>query len=97
MPRCLCVSLTLQIDQVVQTILPDIQDPVVVSHTVQAFMAADMPEELIGLLDRLVVNNSNPLFSENKSLQDLLLRTGTHRHPSFSLAYACSSHPSLYT
>jgi len=37
-----------------------------VSTTVKAFMEAELPEELIGLLERIVLHNSG--FSNNKSL-----------------------------
>ncbi|KAJ8613811.1 hypothetical protein CTAYLR_004926 [Chrysophaeum taylorii] len=61
------------IDQVVQTALPDTRDPEHVSTTVKAFMAADLPHELIELLERVVLQNSD--FSENKNLQNLLILT----------------------
>ena len=49
------------IDQVVQTAC-ETQDPEDVSCTVKAFMSADMPKELIELLEKIVLEKS--LFSE---------------------------------
>ena len=43
------------------------------STTVKAFMAADLPHELIELLERIVLQGSD--FSENKNLQNLLILT----------------------
>jgi len=61
------------IDQVVQTALPETKNPDHVSTTVKAFMAADLPHELIELLERIVLQGSD--FSENKNLQNLLILT----------------------
>ncbi|PIN97869.1 hypothetical protein AB205_0071840 [Aquarana catesbeiana] len=52
------------IDQVVQTALPETQDPEEVSVTVKAFMTADLPNELIELLEKIVLDNS--VFSEHR-------------------------------
>lgn len=61
------------LDQVVQTALPDAKNPDEVSTTVKAFMACDMPEELIELLERIVLQGSE--FSNNRNLQNLLILT----------------------
>ncbi|XP_026877964.2 clathrin heavy chain 1 isoform X3 [Electrophorus electricus] len=61
------------IDQVVQTALPETQDPEEVSVTVKAFMTADLPNELIELLEKIVLDNS--IFSEHRNLQNLLILT----------------------
>ena len=61
------------IDQVVATALPETQDPEDVSITVKAFMAADLPHELIQLLEKLVLEGSS--FNENRNLQNLLILT----------------------
>ncbi|XP_072538114.1 clathrin heavy chain 2 isoform X2 [Salminus brasiliensis] len=61
------------IDQVVQTALSETQDPEEVSVTVKAFMTADLPNELIELLEKIVVENS--IFSEHRNLQNLLILT----------------------
>ena len=61
------------IDQVVGTALPEVKNPELVSITVKAFMAADMPNELIELLEKIVLQNSS--FSSNPNLQNLLILT----------------------
>jgi clathrin heavy chain len=61
------------IDQIVQTALPEARNPDEVSTTVKAFMQCDMPEELIELLERIVLQGSE--FSNNKNLQNLLILT----------------------
>eukprot|EP01114_Cavostelium_apophysatum_P018457 TRINITY_DN570_c0_g1_i1.p1 TRINITY_DN570_c0_g1~~TRINITY_DN570_c0_g1_i1.p1 ORF type:complete len:1701 (-),score=654.78 TRINITY_DN570_c0_g1_i1:153-5255(-) len=63
------------VDQVVQTALPEVKDPEDVSATVRAFMDANMPNELIELLEKIVLSSKNTEFSENKSLQNLLILT----------------------
>ncbi|XP_012589734.1 PREDICTED: clathrin heavy chain 2 [Condylura cristata] len=61
------------IDQVVQMALPETQDPEEVSVTVKAFMTADLPNELIELLEKIVLDNC--VFSEHRNLQNLLILT----------------------
>jgi len=61
------------IDQVVQTALPENQDPDGVSITVKAFMENDLPNELMELLEKIVLENS--IFSDNRNLQNLLILT----------------------
>lgn len=61
------------IDQVVEWALPESQSADEVSCTVKAFMAADLPGELITLLERIVLQGSD--FSDNKNLQNLLILT----------------------
>ncbi|XP_077570823.1 clathrin heavy chain 1 [Stigmatopora nigra] len=61
------------IDQVVQTALSETQDPEEVSVTVKAFMTADLPNELIELLEKIVLDNN--VFSEHRNLQNLLILT----------------------
>ncbi|GAV05648.1 hypothetical protein RvY_15748 [Ramazzottius varieornatus] len=61
------------IDQVVQTALSETQDPDEISVTVKAFMSADLPNELIELLEKIVLDNS--VFSEHRNLQNLLILT----------------------
>lgn len=51
------------IDQVVQTALTETQDPEDVSETVKAFMTADLPNELIELLEKIVLDE-NSLFRD---------------------------------
>lgn len=61
------------IDQVVQTALSETQDPDDVSVTVKAFMTADLPNELIELLEKIVLDSS--AFSDHRNLQNLLILT----------------------
>lgn len=56
--------------QVVQTALSETQDPEEVSVTVKAFMTADLPNELIELLEKIVLDNS--VFSEHRCLVGML-------------------------
>lgn len=53
--------------QVVQTALSETQDPEEVSVTVKAFMTADLPNELIELLEKIVLDNS--VFSEHRCVK----------------------------
>lgn len=61
--------------QVVQTALPEVKNPEEVSATVKAFMSADMPNELIELLEKIVLDSKNSEFAENRNLQNLLILT----------------------
>ncbi|KAH9603857.1 hypothetical protein KSS87_005977 [Heliosperma pusillum] len=61
------------IDQVVSTSLPESKSPEQVSAAVKAFMTADLPHELIELLEKIVLQNS--AFSGNSNLQNLLILT----------------------
>jgi clathrin heavy chain len=61
------------IDQVVSTALPEYKNPEQVSVAVKAFMTAELPGELIELLEKIVLQNS--AFSGNPSLQNLLILT----------------------
>jgi clathrin heavy chain len=61
------------IDQVVQTALPEIKDVDQVAATVSAFIEAELPSQLIDLLERIVLHNSD--FAANKDLQNLLILT----------------------
>merc|ERR1712003_160950 len=60
-------------DQVVDWALSESTSADEVSCTVKAFMAADLPGELIVLLERIVLQGSD--FSDNKNLQNLLILT----------------------
>ncbi|XP_064391416.1 clathrin heavy chain 1-like [Halichondria panicea] len=62
------------IDQVVQTALSETQDPEDVSVTVKAFMTADLPKELIELLEKIVLDE-NSIFRDHRNLQNLLILT----------------------
>jgi clathrin heavy chain len=61
------------IDQVVASALPDSKNPEEVSCTVKAFIKAELPNELIELLEKIVLHNSD--FSNNRNLQNLLILT----------------------
>ncbi|CAJ1416618.1 unnamed protein product [Effrenium voratum] len=61
------------IDQVVSTALPESTNADEVSATVKAFISADLPNELIELLEKIVLHNSD--FSKNRNLQNLLVLT----------------------
>lgn len=61
---CLLLILFLLLLKVVQTALSETQDPEEVSVTVKAFMTADLPNELIELLEKIVLDNS--VFSEHR-------------------------------
>lgn len=61
------------IDQVVATAVPESTDPEDVSVTVKAFFAADLPGELIELLEKIILEPS--AFSDNANLKKLLMLT----------------------
>ncbi|CAG0883299.1 unnamed protein product [Cyprideis torosa] len=61
------------IDQVVQTALSETQDADDISVTVKSFMTANLPNELIELLEKIVLDNS--VFSDHRNLQNLLILT----------------------
>ncbi|KAI6093672.1 clathrin heavy chain [Hypoxylon rubiginosum] len=61
------------IDQVVATAVPECNDPAKVSEAVASFLAADLPGELIELLEKIVLEPSP--FNDNPSLQNLLMLT----------------------
>lgn len=63
------------IDEVVQSVLPETRKAELVSTAVKAFMDADLPNELIELLERIVLDSTNPEFSKNRNLQNLLIFT----------------------
>ncbi|KAG6533335.1 hypothetical protein ZIOFF_007202 [Zingiber officinale] len=67
------------IDQVVSTALPESKSPEQVSSAVKAFMTADLPHELIELLEKIVLQNS--AFSGNFNLQNLLILTAIKADP----------------
>ncbi|KAI0020189.1 clathrin heavy chain [Xylariomycetidae sp. FL0641] len=61
------------IDQVCATAVPESSDPAKVSEAVASFLAADLPIELIELLEKIVLEPSP--FNDNPSLQNLLILT----------------------
>ncbi|KAJ2909365.1 Clathrin heavy chain, partial [Coemansia aciculifera] len=67
------------IDQVVSYGLPEADDPEEVSVCVKAFMAANLPQELIELLERIILEDTP--FSNNNNLQNLLILTAVKVEP----------------
>ncbi|KAK4648246.1 Clathrin heavy chain [Podospora bellae-mahoneyi] len=61
------------VDQVISTAVPESTDPAKVSLAVQCFLSADLPAELIELLEKIVLEPSP--FSDNPNLQNLLMFT----------------------
>ncbi|KAL6297964.1 armadillo-type protein [Sparassis latifolia] len=60
-------------DQIIATALPESTDPNDVSVTEKAFLMADLPIELIELLEKLILEPSP--FSDNRNLQNLMVLT----------------------
>lgn len=61
------------VDQAITTAVPESNDPNKVSIVVAALLAADMPSELIELLEKIILEPSP--FSDNVNLQNLLIFT----------------------
>ncbi|BFZ57862.1 Clathrin heavy chain [Savitreella phatthalungensis] len=61
------------VDQVIATAVPESSSPEDVSVAVKAFMQADLPIELIDLLEKIILEPS--AFSDNQNLQNLLILT----------------------
>ena len=61
------------IDQVTSTAVPESTEPEQVSIAVKAFLDADLPSELIDLLEKIILEPSP--FSDNGNLQNLLMFT----------------------
>ncbi|KAL2270263.1 hypothetical protein VTJ83DRAFT_2447 [Remersonia thermophila] len=61
------------VDQVISTAVPESTDPAKVSEAVACFLNADLPTELIELLEKIVLEPSP--FSDNQNLQNLLVFT----------------------
>lgn len=61
------------VDQVISTAVPESTDPAKVSEAVSCFLNADLPAELIELLEKIVLEPSP--FSDNQNLQNLLMFT----------------------
>ncbi|KAI6241003.1 Clathrin heavy chain [Aphelenchoides fujianensis] len=73
------------IDQVVQTEFAETRDPEDIGVTVKAFMSANLPNELIELLEKIVLDNSN--FGEHRNLQNLLILTAVKADSSRVMDY----------
>ncbi|KAK9449233.1 uncharacterized protein V1518DRAFT_417454 [Limtongia smithiae] len=61
------------VDQVVSTAVPESTSAEDVSVAVKAFMAADLPGELLELLEKIILEPSP--FNDNENLQNLLILT----------------------
>jgi clathrin heavy chain len=61
------------VDQVISTAVPESNDPDRVSVAVKSFIDADMPVELIELLEKIILEPTT--FSDNSNLQNLLMLT----------------------
>ncbi|RQM07300.1 hypothetical protein DH86_00000996 [Scytalidium sp. 3C] len=73
------------IDQVISTAVPESTEPDKVSVAVASFLAADLPAELIELLEKIVLEPSP--FSDNENLQNLLILTATKADKSRVMDY----------
>eukprot|EP00055_Hartaetosiga_balthica_P005740 m.17283 g.17283 ORF g.17283 m.17283 type:complete len:1668 (+) comp4760_c0_seq1:19-5022(+) len=73
------------IDQVVQTALKESSELEEIATAVKAFIAADLPKELIELLEKLVLGDSP--VSGISDLQNLLIHTAVKADPSRVMEY----------
>ena len=73
------------LNQVIATAVPDSKNADEVSTAVKAFMTAGLTTELIGLLERILLCNSD--FSNNRNLQNLLILTAIKTDPSRVIGY----------
>ncbi|EPR59821.1 chain i, clathrin d6 coat with auxilin j-domain [Toxoplasma gondii TgCatPRC2] len=78
------------IDQVVSSALPESSSADEVSAAVNAFINAQLPHELIELLEKIVLHNSD--FSNNKNLQNLLILTAMKADSSRIIDYVNRLH-----
>lgn len=78
------------IDQVTAVAVPESTNPDDVSATVKAFMAADLPHELIKVLEPIVLEKS--AFSDNRSLQNLLMLTAIRTDKNKVMGYIDKLH-----
>lgn len=63
------------VEQIISSALPDTREPNKISGAVKAFMAAQMPDKLMEMLEKLVLQTSNSTFARNTNLQNLLILT----------------------
>ena len=73
------------VDQVIATAVPESNEPEKVSVAVKAFLDADLPAELIELLEKIILEPSP--FSDNASLQNLLMLTAAKADKSRLMDY----------
>lgn len=74
------------IDQIVGTAIPELADPEPISVVVKAFMDNNLPVELIELLEKIILE-PDAVFSNNPSLQGLLILTAIKAEPSKVTGY----------
>lgn len=77
----------LVVDQVISTALPESKKPEKVSAAVRAFLAAGMPDVLMEMLEKLVMQTSNTAFARNTNLQNLLILTAIGAAPERVMEY----------
>lgn len=77
----------LVVDQVISSALPACKRPEKVSSAVKAFLNAGMPDVLMELLEKLVMQTSNTAFSRNTNLQNLLILTAIGAAPERVIEY----------
>ncbi|KAJ5175310.1 clathrin heavy chain [Penicillium canariense] len=73
------------VDQVIATAVPESTEPDKVSVAVKCFLEADLPGELIELLEKIILEPSP--FSDNTSLQNLLMLTAAKADKSRLMDY----------
>ena len=73
------------VDQVIATAVPESTEPEKVSVAVKAFLDADLPAELIELLEKIILEPSP--FSDSASLQNLLMLTAAKADKSRLMDY----------
>lgn len=77
----------LVVDQVISSALPACKRPEKVSAAVKAFLSAGMPDVLMELLEKLVMQTSNTAFARNTNLQNLLILTAIGAAPERVIEY----------
>lgn len=77
----------LVVDQVISTALPQSKKPEKVSAAVRAFLEAGMPDVLMEMLEKLVMQTSNTAFARNTNLQNLLILTAVGAAPERVMEY----------
>lgn len=77
----------LVVDQVISTALPESKKPEKVSAAVRAFLDAGMPDVLMEMLEKLVMQTSNTAFARNTNLQNLLILTAIGAAPERVMEY----------
>eukprot|EP00737_Agarophyton_chilense_P003254 gb/GEZJ01003787.1/.p1 GENE.gb/GEZJ01003787.1/~~gb/GEZJ01003787.1/.p1 ORF type:complete len:1487 (-),score=292.94 gb/GEZJ01003787.1/:474-4934(-) len=63
------------VEQIISNALPATREPNKISGAVKAFMTANMPDKLMEMLEKLVLQTANSTFARNTNLQNLLILT----------------------